>query len=195
MQSLLHTGLLKLPSAPRFEWSASLLLRLYLAPIFLQAGWTKLLAFNDTVLWFEHSLNLPLPTLLTALALGSEIIGGVLLLLGLGVRLIALPLMLVMLVAAFLVHFENGWLAISDSSSWLANQQVLDAAEKKQRIIAILQEHGNYEWLTSSGPVTILNNGVEFAITYFIMLLALFFLGAGRYVSLDYWLQQRLHSH
>lgn len=131
-------------------------------------------AFNDTVLWFEHSLNLPLPTLLTALALGSEIIGGVLLLLGLGVRLIALPLMLVMLVAALLVHFENGWLAISDSSSWLANQQVLDAAEKKQRIIAILQEHGNYEWLTSSGPVL---------------------LGAGRYVSLDYWLQQRLHSH
>lgn len=88
-------------------------------------------AFNDTVLWFEHSLNLPFPTLLTALALGSEIIGGVLLLLGLGVSLIALPLMLVMLVAAFLVHFENGWLAISDSSSWLANQQVLDAAEKK----------------------------------------------------------------
>lgn len=195
MQYLLHTGLLKLPSTSRFEWSASLLLRLYLAPIFLQAGWTKLLAFNDTVLWFEHSLNLPVPTLLTALALGSEIIGGVLLLLGLGVRLIALPLMLVMLVAALLVHFENGWLAISDSSSWLANQQVLDAAEKKQRIIAILQEHGNYEWLTSSGPVTILNNGVEFAITYFIMLLALFFLGAGRYVSLDYWLQQRLHSH
>ncbi|AIY66782.1 HvfX family Cu-binding RiPP maturation protein [Pseudoalteromonas piratica] len=195
MQSLLHTGLLKLPSTSRFEWSASLLLRLYLAPIFLQAGWTKLLAFNDTVLWFEHSLNLPLPTLLTVLALGSEIIGGVFLLLGLGVRLIALPLMLVMLVAAFLVHFENGWLAISDSSSWLANQQVLDAAEKKQRIIAILQEHGNYEWLTSNGTVTILNNGVEFAITYFIMLLALFFLGAGRYVSLDYWLQQRLHSH
>ena len=152
-------------------------------------------AFNDTVMWFEHSLNLPFPTLLTALALGSEIFGGVLLLLGLGVRLIALPLMLVMLVAAFLVHIENGWLAISDSSSWLANQQVLDAAEKKQRIITILQEHGNYEWLTSSGPVTILNNGVEFAITYFIMLLALFFLGAGRYVSLDYWLQQRLHSH
>lgn len=66
-----------------------------------------------------NTANLPFPTLLTALALGSEIIGGVLLLLGLGERLIALLLMLVMLVAAFLVHFENGWLAISDSSSWL----------------------------------------------------------------------------
>ena len=84
-----------------------------------------------------------------------------------------------------------GW-HVSDASSWLANERVLDAAEKKQRIISILQEHGNYEWLTSSGSVTILNNGIEFAITYFIMLLALFFLGAGRIVSLDYWIHRRV---
>jgi hypothetical protein len=32
---------------------------------------------------------------------------------------------------------------------------------------------------------------VEFAVTYFIMLLALAFLGAGRYVSLDYWIRRR----
>lgn len=46
-------------------------------------------------------------------------------------------------------------------------------------------EHGNYDWLTSSGSVVILNNGIEFAATYFVMLLALFFMGGGRYVSLD----------
>ena len=34
-------------------------------------------------------------------------------------------------------------------------------------------------------------NGVEFAVTYLIMLLALAFLGAGRYVSLDYWIRKR----
>lgn len=52
----------------------------------------------------------------------------------------------------------------------------------------ILQEHGNYEWLTESGNFVILNNGIEFAATYFVMLLALFFMGGGRYVSVDWWL-------
>jgi len=36
----------------------------------------------------------------------------------------------------------------------------------------------------------ILNNGIEFAATYFIMLLALFFIGAGRYFSMDYWIRR-----
>ena len=31
-------------------------------------------------------------------------------------------------------------------------------------------------------------NGIEFVATYFLMLLALFFLGGGRYASVDYWL-------
>ena len=34
----------------------------------------------------------------------------------------------------------------------------------------------------------ILNNGIEFAVTYFVMLLALFFIGAGKYLSVDYWI-------
>ena len=36
-----------------------------------------------------------------------------------------------------------------------------------------------------------LNNGIEFAATYFVMLLVLFFIGAGRYASIDYWLRKR----
>jgi hypothetical protein len=36
--------------------------------------------------------------------------------------------------------------------------------------------------------VTILKNGIELAATYFIMCLALLFLGGGRFVSIDYWL-------
>jgi len=178
---------------------APLALRLILAPVMIQAGWTKLVGFDNTVAWFEHSLGMPLPELMAALAAGIELVGGVLLLLGLGVRVVAVPLMFVMLVAAFAVHWENGWLALSDASSWLANDRILEAAEKKQRIIAILKEHGNYRWLTSNGPVTILNNGIEFAITYFVMLLSLFFTGGGRYVSLDDWLirltEQRAHEH
>ena len=37
-----------------------------------------------------------------------------------------------------------------------------------------------------------LNNGIEFAMTYFIMLLVLFFQGAGRFLSVDYWIERRL---
>jgi uncharacterized membrane protein YphA (DoxX/SURF4 family) len=54
-----------------------------------------------------------------------------------------------------------------------------------------LQTHGNYGWLTEHGSVVILNNGIEFAATYFVMLLVLFFYGAGRYVSADHWIKQR----
>lgn len=175
----------------QFDGLAPLALRLFLAPIMLQSGWTKLQGFENTVAWFEHSLSLPFPELMAALATGTELIGGVLLILGLGIRFISLPLMFVMLVAAFMVHWENGWLVLSDASSWLANERVMEAVEKKQRAIEILREHGNYRWLTSSGSISILNNGIEFAITYFVMLLSLFFTGGGRYLSMDYWLLQR----
>lgn len=37
----------------------------------------------------------------------------------------------------------------------------------------------------------VLNNGIEFAATYFIMLLALFFMGAGNYFSVDYWIARK----
>ncbi len=178
-------------SLQHLEGLAPLAFRLFLAPIMLQSGWTKLVGFENTVAWFEHSLGFPFPEVMAALAVGTEFIGGILLLLGLSVRFIAIPLMVVMFVAAYSVHWDNGWLALSDASSWLANERVMEAVEKKQRIISILREHGNYTWLTSSGPVTILNNGVEFAITYFVMLLSLFFTGGGRYLSLDYWLTRR----
>lgn len=171
---------------------APLALRLYLAPVMLQSGWNKYIGFAGTTSWFEHSLGLPFPAIMAALAVGAELIGGFLLIIGLGVRIVSVPLMVVMLVATFMVHWDNGWLVLSDASSWLANERVIEGAEKKARAIAILKEHGNYEWLSSSGPITILNNGVEFAITYFLMLLSLFFSGGGRYTSLDHWIRTRV---
>lgn len=178
----------------------SLLLRLYLAPVLMQAGWTKFQSFDDTAAWFgnpDWGLGLPFPELLTFLAASTELVGGALLLLGLFTRLISIPLMFTMVVAALTAHIQNGWLAIADSNSWLANgtillnESVMAAAEKKERAISILQEYGNYEWLTSSGSFTILNNGIEFAATYFIMLLALLFIGGGRYLSVDYYLTKK----
>lgn len=172
---------------------APLLLRLYLAPVFLQAGWNKLSHFEDTAAWFgnpEWGLGLPMPEVMAALAAGTEFIGGILLIVGLAVRWISIPLMITMLVAAFAVHWENGWLAIADGGSWLANERVMEAQERLAAAKSILQEHGNYSWLTGRGSVVILNNGIEFAITYFVMLLSLFFTGAGRFVSVDYFIEK-----
>ena len=73
-------------------------------------------------------------------------------------------------------------------------QRTIGATERLDEAKSILKEHGNYEWLTENGSFVVLNNGIEFAATYFIMLLALFFLGAGRFVSLDYWIDKKLHS-
>lgn len=174
---------------------APLLLRLYLVPVFWMAGSHKLAAFDDTVAWFGNAdwgLGLPFPWLLAALATATELGGAILLLLGLGTRLIALPLMVTMLVAIFAVHWEYGWQAIADVGAPFANARVEAAADKLAAAKSILREHGNYDWLTSSGSLVVLNNGIEFAVTYFVMLLTLLFSGGGRFVSLDYWLARRL---
>lgn len=189
-----------LDSTRAVDFIAPLLLRLYLAPVLMQAGWNKYNAFEDTAAWFgnpDWGLGLPFPELMTALAIGAEFFGAILLLIGLATRLIAIPLMITMVVAAVTVHLKNGWLAIADSSSWLAddtiflNESIMEAPRKLEAAKSILQEHGNYDWLTSSGNFVILNNGIEFAMTYFVMLVALFFMGGGRYVSVDYWLKRK----
>lgn len=168
-----------------------LLLRLYLAPVMMQAGWMKLANFESTAQWFgnpDWGLGLPFPYVMTALAAGVEFFGGIALIAGLATRLVAIPLAITMLVAMLTVHWDNGWLAISDSSSWLANERVIESAPRKAKAIELLKEHGNYGWLTGRGSITILNNGIEFAATYFIMLLSLLFTGGGRYFSIDYWI-------
>ena len=174
-----------------------LFLRLYLAPVMAQAGWQKLEHFDSTVDWFgnsDYGLGLPLPFVLAALAALSEFIGAWLLLIGLATRWVSIPLMITMLVAMITVHWQNGWLAIADAGSWLAdgtlltNDSILAAPQKLEAAKSILGEHGHIDWLTSSGNFVILNNGIEFAATYFIMLLVLFCFGGGRFVSLDYYL-------
>lgn len=177
-----------------------LLLRLYLAPVMIQAGWNKASSFNSIVDWFgneDYGLGLPFPLVMAFLATAAELVGGILLLFGALTRLVSIPLMVTMIVAMVTVHAENGWLAIADASSWLAdgtillNESVMAAPEKLSAAKSLLQEHGHYEWLTSSGNFVVLNNGIEFGATYFIMLLVLFFYGGGRYVSVDYYLSEK----
>lgn len=180
----------------------ALFMRLYLAPVLGQAGWQKYQYFADTVAWFgADGLQLPLPWLMAWLATSCELVGAVLLVLGLATRWIAIPLAVTMLVAIVTVHWPHGWLAIADASSWfadgtlLSNASVQQSTEKLARAKALLQTHGNYDWLTSSGNLVILNNGIEFAATYLVMLLALLTTGGGRYVSVDFWLARRWQRH
>lgn len=177
---------------------APLALRLILIPVFWMAGSQKidfatLMPYDSVVQWFgnaEWGLGLPLPWLMAFLAGWTEVLGAVLLTLGLAVRWISIPLMITMLVAIFAVHWEFGWQAIADPSAPFANERVEASAERLDRARELLREHGNYDWLTGRGSLVILNNGIEFAAIYFAMLLSLFFSGGGRYISADYWLQR-----
>jgi uncharacterized membrane protein YphA (DoxX/SURF4 family) len=171
---------------------AALALRLYLVPIFWMAGTNKLAHFQQTVEWFGNTdwgLGLPFPVLLATLATSAEIMGAILLAVGLLTRVISIPLIITMLVAIVTVHLPNGWQAIADPNAPFASTQVIASSEKLEKARQILETYGNYDWLTSSGSFVILNNGIEFAVTYLVMLLALLILGGGRYLSLDYWVK------
>ena len=68
------------------------------------------------------------------------------------------------------------------------NERTIEASERLARAKSILREHGNYRYLNGSGSIVKLNNGIEFAMIYFAMLLALIVVGGGRYLSADYYL-------
>jgi uncharacterized membrane protein YphA (DoxX/SURF4 family) len=197
-----------------FDGLASLLLRLILGPVLIAAGWEKLTGEN----WFGYQLEaFPFPfNVLPAelswfLASWTEFLGGILLLLGLGTRLIAIPLAVTMFVAAWAVHLDNGWPAIAPShppevcisetdahagsnpferyiKCYNVNDRTIEASKRLARAKAILREHGNYSYLNGSGSIVKLNSGIEFAAIYMAMLLALVIIGGGRYLSLDYYL-------
>jgi len=176
------------------DFLAPLLLRLYLAPVFWMAGTKKFANFSDTAEWFGNSewgLGLPLPYLLVFLVALFETLGALFLLFGFATRLMSVPLMLIMLVAAITTHWSNGWLAIATGSGIFATDRTIGAIERLEQAKQILQTQGDYQWLTENGGFVILNNGIEFAATYFVMLLVLFFMGGGRFVSADYWLVRR----
>lgn len=205
---------------PKFDGVPALLLRLYLAPVFIMAGFSKTQLLNEEVsgiasfmadaniiAWFGNSewgLGLPFPALLANLVILAEFFGGWLLLIGALTRLISIPLMFTMIVAATTVHAPNGWFAITPTNpdtsaakmmSWIGFEQAeaslensIETGKRLEAMRDILENNGNTDWLYENGNIVVLNNGIEFSATYFIMLLALFFIGAGRYTSVDYYM-------
>jgi len=186
-QSLLNT-------TRAVDFLGPLALRLYLVPIFWMAGSKKLSDIESTAAWFgnpDWGLGMPFPEFMAWAASLTEAGGAIMLFFGIAVRWISIPLMVTMVVAAVTVHLPNGWLAIAEGSGFFASDRTAGAIERLDRAKDILRENANYDWLTENGSLVILNNGIEFAATYSIMLLVLFFIGPGK-ASIDYYISKKL---
>jgi uncharacterized membrane protein YphA (DoxX/SURF4 family) len=173
----------------KLDFIVLFLIRLYLVPVIFEGAHSKVLGFTGTVAWFaqptsEGGLGLPFPWFLAFLATSTELVGLICIALGLFTRIIAIPMIVVMSVASLMVHWSHGWLAIASNSM-----------ESSQRMTVFLQwliENfpGRYNYITQLGDPIILNNGIEFSATYFIMLLVLLVYGGGKYLSLDYFINK-----
>ncbi len=164
-----------------------LLFRLFLAPLLWVSGSQKLgFASSSDYIWYNpltwlntdnpiHQAtasglaNLPfigdaVSGLLTTSIGWLEVIGAFLLLIGFAVRWISLPLLVLIALTGFMAL--NG-----------------------QNIITTLKE-----LLLTHGYTDMSSSGFSKALMYFLILLSLFFMGAGRFFSVDWFLHRRLHK-
>ncbi len=84
--------------------------RLVIAYGFYEPAMNKWSDINSVASWFG-TLGIPFPTLNAYMAATTEIVGVVLLTLGLFTRAISLPLIVIMIVAITTVHLPNGFSA------------------------------------------------------------------------------------
>jgi putative oxidoreductase len=103
-------------TAPIFPYAQSaflLFVRLYWGWQFAQNGWGKLHHLDKITDYFA-SLNIPMPALNAYFVSGLEFVGGILLILGLGSRLISVPLTIDMFVAYWVADREAFTSFLSD---------------------------------------------------------------------------------
>lgn len=103
-----------------------LAIRLYWGWQFFQTGKGKFEHF-DRVLGLFTSLHLPLPKVSVILAASTEMIGGLLLLVGLGSRLASIPLLFVMGVAYGTAHLDAVKTIFSDPDKFVTQEPFLFA--------------------------------------------------------------------
>jgi putative oxidoreductase len=77
---------------------------------FYEPAMQKWSDISSVAVWFE-SIGIPLPTLNAYMAASTELIGVILLTLGLFTRFISIPLMIIMVVAITTVHLTHGFAA------------------------------------------------------------------------------------
>jgi putative oxidoreductase len=81
-----------------FTWAGPLAVRIVVGWVFLWSGWTKL-HFLPRMIENFRDWGIPAPEILTPFVSGMEFVGGLMLLLGLLTRFIAVPMMIIMVVA------------------------------------------------------------------------------------------------
>jgi len=101
---------------PRHAAAAALILRLALGTMFVAHALLKYFVFTlpGTAQFFE---SLGLPGILGYATFAAELVGGVLLLLGVRTRIVALALVPVLIGATF-AHSGNGWLFSAPNGGW-----------------------------------------------------------------------------
>src|SRR5580658_1635041 len=93
--------------ASRFQSPLLLALRLYWGWQFFVDGKGKLLNLPKIAGYFGHDLHIPFPYFNAFLASATECVGGLLLLAGLGSRLIAVPLIFTMIIAYLTAEIDT----------------------------------------------------------------------------------------
>ena len=170
------------------KWDFVVLLgiRLFLIPVIYVGAHSKVTGFDGAVQLMVE-LGLPFPTFMAFAAAATEVIGCVCIALGLFTRIISIPMIFLMSAASLTVHWKHGWDAIATGS--------MESTWRLNGFIEWLSANypGRYNYITELGDPVMLNNGMEFATTYFVMLAVLFIYGGGRYVSMDYWLKKKFN--
>ena len=141
-----------------------LFLRIILAYTFYGPAMAKLSNIEGTAGFFEY-LGIPFPMLNAYMAAGTELLGAVLLALGLFTRFISVPLLFVLTVAIVTVHGANGFHVIMPGDAFTWENPFINGTEVK-------------------GTVVVLQNGYEMVMYYMAMLMIIVTKGAGQ-ISLD----------
>lgn len=188
---LIQTLATAMAKTKQLDFLALLSIRLYLLPVIYEGAHAKVTGFQGTVEWFatpvaQGGLGMPFPHVMALLATGTEVTGCICLTLGLFTRLISMPMLFLMTIAGMTVHWSHGWAAIAGKAT--------ESSLRLDGLMTWLSQNfpGRFNYVTELGDPVVLNNGMEFTITYTIMLLVLFFYGGGRFISADYWTSRKL---
>jgi putative oxidoreductase len=87
-------------------------LRLIVGYGFWAHGYAKLARGPESFTNILHALGMPLPELLAWATILVEIFGGIAVLLGLFIPVVSIPMLIILIVAIFTVHLDNGFSSI-----------------------------------------------------------------------------------
>jgi putative oxidoreductase len=95
--------------AEKWQDTAPLVLRVALGLIFTMHGWQKFYGGVEGISGFIGSLGIPLPYFFAIVLIAVELIGGIMMILGVFTHWVSKSFVVVALVALFLVHIQNGF--------------------------------------------------------------------------------------